>query len=218
MSEVFTTIMEVIMKKKGLIIALGAAASAITIAGCGGGGDAGSTATTTAETTAESTTTTTTTATTTAAETQATTEEKTTEATESVTTETATGSSTEADTGKDYSLTVKKAAEGFESAGGLSYSSPSAEYTYSVLNDVSNHEVESRLDSEAASLSDVDMGRIGDILYTSGKTDFGYNVTAYRYIGAGKTVNAYAGIQYLSEEAVDPSAVTALLSDEYISY
>jgi len=208
------------MKKKGLIIALGAAAaSAITIVGCGGGGDAGSTATTTAETTAESATTTTTTATTTAAETQATTEEKTTEATESVTTETATGSSTaEADTGKDYSLTVKKAADGFESAGGLSYSSPSAEYTYSVLNDVSNHEVESRLDSEAASLSDVDMGRIGDILYTSGKTDFGYNVTAYRYIGAGKTVNAYAGIQYLSEEAVEPSAVTALLSDEYISY
>ena len=208
------------MKKKGLIIALGAAAaSAITIAGCGGGGNAGSAATTTAETTAESTTTTTSAETTTATESQGTTEATTTKETESVTTETATGSSTaEADTGKDYSLTVKKAADGFESAGGLSYSSPSAEYTYSVLNDVSNHEVESRLDSEAASLSDVDMGRIGDILYTSGKTDFGYNVTAYRYIGAGKTVNAYAGIQYLSEEAVEPSAVAALLSDEYISY
>ena len=212
------------MKKKGLIIALGAAAaSAITIVGCGGG-DAGSAATTTAETTAESTTAnmateTTTTETTTTAETQATTEEKTTEATESVTTETATGSSTaEADTGKDYSLTVKKAADGFESAGELSYSSPSAEYTYSVLNDVSNHEVESRLDSEAASLSDADMGRIGDILYTSGKTDFGYNVTAYRYIGAGKTVNAYAGIQYLSESEISPADVAALLSDDYISY
>ena len=200
------------MKKK-IIIGSIIGAAVIGLAGCGSSGSA--TETTTTTTTVEDTETTTkATESTTAKDTETSTKatESTTESSEATTESSATEGTSE----KKYTLNVKKAADGFEKTGDLTYESSNAEYTYSVLNDVTNHTIESNLDEEALKLSDVDLGRIGDTLYVKGKTDFGYTVIAYKYIGAGSSVSSYAGIEYLSEADVKVEDACDLLSDEYI--
>ena len=197
------------MKKK-IIIGSIIGAAVIGLAGCGSSGSA--TETTTTTTTAAETTTTSGEAETTAKETTTKASESTTASSEATTESSATESTSE----KIYTLNVKKAADGFEKTGDLTYESSNAEYTYSVLNDVTNHTIESKLDEEALKLSDVDLGRIGDTLYAKGKTDSGYTVIAYKYIGAGSSVSSYAGIEYLSEADIKVEDVCDLLSDEYI--
>ena len=197
------------MKKK-IIIGSIIGAAVIGLAGCGSSGSA--TETTTTTTTATETTTTSGEAETTAKETTTKASESTTASSEATTESSATESTSE----KIYTLNVKKAADGFEKTGDLTYESSNAEYTYSVLNDVTNHTIESKLDEEALKLSDVDLGRIGDTLYAKGKTDSGYTVIAYKYIGAGSSVSSYAGIEYLSEADIKVEDACDLLSDEYI--
>lgn len=218
-------IMEVVMKKIKFLATAGVIASAAVIfAGCSGISGINNettlseeaTQTTTAEketttnaetTTSEATVTTETTASETASE------------AESVETVTAynEGSSSEGESNK-YSIEIIRSAEGFEKTGDLSCSSDTAEYTYSILNDVTSHDIEARLDNEASSLTDSDTGRIGDVLYASGRSDNGYTVTAYTYIGTGSSVSTFAGVKYLSENEVSPLEVVELLSEDYISY
>ena len=200
------------MKKK-IIIGSIIGAAVIGLAGCGASGSATETTTTTT-TAAETETTTKATESTTAKETETTT--KATESTTASTEATTESSATESTTEKIYSLNIKKAADGFEKTGDLTYESSNAKYTYSVLNDVTNHTIESKLDEEALNLSDVDLGRIGDALYAKGKTDSGYTVVAYKYLGAGTSVSSFAGIEYLSEADIKAEDVCNLLYDDYI--
>ena len=100
----------------------------------------------------------------------------------------------------------------------MEYDGPDAMYTYSVLNDATKHEIESRLDADAASINEGTTRVKGDVMYSKGKTDHGYSVTAYRYMAPGNSVSAYAGVQYFSENETSVDSVIELLSDDYISF
>ena len=213
------------MKKKILAgIILGAAV--IGIAGCGTAG-VETVTTTTAEETVTTTETETTTETTEETATQTTSETTTTEAedkkedtTEAAATTTAADSSDLSDSSKygekATNILVNKAAEGFSKVSDFEYESASGLYTYSFLGDATRHTIEAKLDSEAGVLTDAETGIKGDIMYVKGKTDNGYSITAYRNVGTGDSVSAYAGIEYLSEDEVSIDTVAALLSDDYI--
>ena len=195
------------MKKK-IIIASVIGAAVIGLAGCGGtGGDSKET------TTAESTQTTATTA-------EATTSSATTEATATTTETDTTQATTSESRQSEGKITVKKVLDGYEKKDEYYFVSTSSsdDYLYMYESDATSHYIESELDGLASTLIDGDVGKEGDVLYAKGKQDNGtYVVTAYKYAGAGNSVSAYVGVQFVSANETSASDVAKLLSDEYIS-
>ena len=205
--------------KKSIIAISGIAALAISLVGCGGGSKE-------EETTTESTTATVTENSTTLTDTEsgeATTTANGTESIETTDAKTApsgVGVEKATDASAFYDVYVSKLKDGFKESGtSLYYMADTSNYKYSVADNMTGHSVEATVESVAASLTDGDCGKIGDMLYATGKNDTGsFYAAVYSMVGESDDTSCYGVVEYLSDKEVSPEDVAKLLSSDYVTF
>ena len=209
--------------KKSIIAISGIAALTIALVGCGGGSKDETTESTTAETTTVTKDSTTSTSATTESSESTTTAESTekAETTEAKTAPSGEGGVEKAtDASAFYDVYVNKLKDGFSESGTpLYYTSDASNYKYSVADNMTGHSVEATVESVAASLTDGDCGKTGEMLYATGKNATGSFYTAvYSMIGEGDSTSCYGVVEYLSDKEASPEDVAKLLSSEYVTF
>ncbi len=207
--------------KRSIIAVSGIAVLAVALVGCGSKPEEGTTESTTTEST---TVTESATATGSSTDSEATTTAENTEKAETTEAKTApadfNGVEKVTNASEFYDVYVNKLKDGFKESGtSLYYVSDNSNYKYSVQDNMTTHSVQASLESVAASLTDGDAGKTGDMYFATGKNATGSFYTAvYSNIGEGDSTACYGVVEYLSDKEITPAEAAELLTTDYVTF